>query len=98
MNRLMTVCLLSAGLVSGVHAAETMSAAPTESWTVTNYYKQTVYDPKESKIGNVDDVLIDKSRKVTGLVIGVGGSLGAGEKDVMVPFSTAKTAKKDDQW
>ena len=36
-----------------------MTAAPTESWTVTNYYKQAVYDPKESKIGDIDDVLVD---------------------------------------
>jgi sporulation protein YlmC with PRC-barrel domain len=50
-----------------------MSAAPTENWTISNYYKQSVYDPKESKIGDIDDVLIDKAGKVTGLVIGVGG-------------------------
>src|SRR6478752_7155284 len=74
------------------------AAAPPESWTVTNYYKQAVYDPKESKIGDIDDVLVDKSGKVTGLVIGVGGFLGAGEKDVIVPFTAVKTAKKNDKW
>ena len=83
---------------SATFAATTMTAAPSESWTVTNYYKQNVYDPKESKIGTVDDVLVDKSGKVTGLVIGVGGFLGAGEKDVIVPFSAVKTKKKDDTW
>jgi sporulation protein YlmC with PRC-barrel domain len=84
--------------LSGAYAATTMSAAPTESWTVSNYYKQAVYDPKESKIGDIDDVLVDKSGKVTGLVVGVGGFLGAGEKDVIVPFSAVKTTKKDDKW
>jgi len=31
-------------------------------------------------------------------VIGVGGFLGAGEKDVIVPFTAVKTAKKNDKW
>ena len=75
-----------------------MTAAPSESWTVTNYYKQAVYDPKENKIGDVDDVVVDKSGKVTGLVVGVGGFLGAGEKDVIVPFGSVKTAKRNDKW
>jgi sporulation protein YlmC with PRC-barrel domain len=83
---------------SAAYAANTMTAAPSESWTVSNYYKQNVYDPKESKIGTIDDVLMDKSGKVTGLVIGVGGFLGAGEKDVIVPFAAVKSQKKDDKW
>src|ERR1700761_1040347 len=99
MKKLLVGCALASALVSSAYAATTvMSAAPSESWTVTNYYKQAVYDPKESKIGDVDDVLMDKSGKVTGLVIGVGGFLGAGEKDVIVPFSAVKTAKKNDKW
>lgn len=56
------------------------------------------FDPKQSKIGDVDDVLVDESGKITGLVIGVGGFLGAGEKDVIVPFGSVKTAKKNDKW
>ena len=94
--KLRTILAVSAIAIGGsaAYAATTMTAAPTESWTVTNYYKQAVYDPKESKIGDVDDVLVDKSGKVTGLVIGVGGFLGAGEKDVIVPFTAVKTAKK----
>ncbi|MBR0693201.1 PRC-barrel domain-containing protein [Bradyrhizobium lablabi] len=92
-------CLVALVTVLSAHAATTvLKAAPTESWTLTNYYKQSVYDPKESKIGDVDDVLVDKSGKVTGLVIGVGGFLGVGEKDVIVPFAAVKTTKKNDKW
>jgi sporulation protein YlmC with PRC-barrel domain len=98
MNKLVMGCVLAAALFSSAYAATTMSAAPTEIWTVTNYYKQAVYDPKESKIGDIDDVLVDKSGKVTGLVIGVGGFLGAGEKDVIVPFTAVKMTKKSDKW
>lgn len=89
----------TAALVTGAHAATTtMSAAPSGSWTITDYYKQDVYDPQQSKIGSVDDVLVDKSGKITGLVIGVGGFLGAGEKDVIVPFTAVKSEKKNDRW
>lgn len=98
MKRVAIGCLIAAATVTGAYAATTMSAAPGESWTVTNYYKQDVYDPGQSKIGAVDDVLVDKSGKVTGLVIGVGGFLGAGEKDVIVPFNAVKTQKKNDKW
>src|ERR1700757_3287928 len=98
MKRLILAGVAATALVSGAYAATTMTAAPTESWTVTNYYKQAVYDPKESRIGDIDDVLVDKSGKVTGLVIGVGGFLGAGEKNVIVPFSAIKMSKRNDKW
>lgn len=98
MNKLIAGYVVAAGMMTAAHAAETMSAAPAESWTVTNYYKQSVYDPQQNKIGDIDDVLVDKSGKVNGLVIGVGGFLGAGEKDVIVPFTAVKTAKKDNKW
>ncbi|MGY4475827.1 PRC-barrel domain-containing protein [Bradyrhizobium sp. USDA 3364] len=98
MIKLIAGCIVATGMMTAAYAAETMSAAPAESWTVTNYYKQSVYDPQQNKIGDVDDVLVDKSGKVNGLVIGVGGFLGAGEKDVIVPFAAVKTAKKDNKW
>jgi sporulation protein YlmC with PRC-barrel domain len=98
MKKLAIGCVVAAAFAAASYAATTMSAAPSESWTVSNYYKQNVYDPKQSKIGTVDDVLLDKAGKVTGLVIGVGGFLGAGEKDVIVPFTAVKSEKKDDKW
>src|SRR5579871_1318647 len=99
MKRFAIVCVSAAALMAGAHAATTaMTAAPPDSFTITDYYKQDVYDPQQSKIGSVDDVLLDKSGKVTGLVIGVGGFLGAGEKDVIVPFTALKMTKKNDKW
>jgi sporulation protein YlmC with PRC-barrel domain len=99
MKKLAISFVVATATTVGAYAATmTMSAAPAESWTVTNYYKQDVYDPKEAKIGKIDDVLVDKSGKVTGLVVGVGGFLGAGEKDVIVPFTAVKHTKKDDKW
>jgi sporulation protein YlmC with PRC-barrel domain len=66
--------------------------------TVTNFYKQNVYDPADNKIGDVDDVLIDKEGRITAMIIGVGGFLGMGEKDVAVPFSSVRASEKNNKW
>src|ERR1700732_3732541 len=75
----------------------TQHAIPANSFTVTDWYKQSVYDPKDAKIGEVMDVLVDKSGKVTSLIVGVGGFLGAGEKDVAVPFQDVNATTKNNK-
>jgi sporulation protein YlmC with PRC-barrel domain len=70
-------------------------AEPANSLTVTDWYKQSVYDSSDSKIGEVKDVLVDKDGKVAALIIGVGGFFGAGEKDVSVPFSAVEMTTKN---
>jgi sporulation protein YlmC with PRC-barrel domain len=75
-----------------------LNTLPADSGTVTNYYKQDVYDPSNNKIGEVVDVLIDQGGRVNAFIIGVGGFLGAGEKDVAVPFNAVKGTKKNDKW
>ena len=63
--------------------------------TVTHWYKQSVYDPADNKIGEIMDVLVDRDGKVTVLIVGVGGFLGLGEKDVAVPFNSVRATTKD---
>jgi sporulation protein YlmC with PRC-barrel domain len=63
--------------------------------TVTDWYKQSVYDPSNSKIGEIMDVLLSSDGKVNALIVGVGGFLGMGEKDVAVPFSAVKHETRD---
>jgi hypothetical protein len=73
-------------------SAQTLSSIPSNSVTVTHWYKQNVYDPGDNKIM---DVLVDREGKATALIIGVGGFLGAGEKDVAVPFDAVRATTKD---
>jgi sporulation protein YlmC with PRC-barrel domain len=75
--------------------ARMMTTMPTDSVTVTDWYKQSVYDPNNNKIGEVMDVLVDKSGKVTSLIVGVGGFLGVDKKDVAVPFDAVHVTSKD---
>ena len=67
--------LTGAAVAQNRDAANTANAAPgaapADQFTVTNYYKQDVYDRADNKIGTVDDVLIDKQGRVTALVLGV---------------------------
>ena len=74
-----------------------MNDVPANTMTVTNYYKQAVYDPQNSRIGDVDDVLMSPDGRVNALVIGVGGFLGIGEKHVVVPFNVVKAENKDNK-
>jgi sporulation protein YlmC with PRC-barrel domain len=84
---------------SAIPNQQMLNAIPPNSTTVTNYYKQDVYDPSDKKVGAVSDVLVDRQGKVTALIVGVGGLLGAGEKDVAVPFDSVRlTTQNDNKW
>jgi sporulation protein YlmC with PRC-barrel domain len=93
------ILALGAGLIvatgSAMAATELMTSVPSNSVTVTDWYKQNVYDPQNTKIGEVMDVLVSPDGKVNSVIVGVGGFLGAGEKDVAVGFSAIKRTTKD---
>jgi sporulation protein YlmC with PRC-barrel domain len=110
LSRLLIASAVAIGVGSGAYAqqtttgistptsAQTMTSVPTDATTVTNWYKQNVYDPSENKIGEIADVLIDKSGKIEVFMVSVGGFLGVGEKDVAVPFSAIHATEKNGKW
>jgi sporulation protein YlmC with PRC-barrel domain len=87
----------SAALAVSGAKADVMTTVPSSSLTVTDWYKQDVYDQSNNKIGQVKDVLVGQDGHVSALIVGVGGFLGAGEKDVAVSFDTVKATKKDNK-
>jgi sporulation protein YlmC with PRC-barrel domain len=46
----------------------------------------TVVGPNNERVGDVNDVLLDRNGQAVAIVVGVGGFLGIGEKDVAVSF------------
>jgi hypothetical protein len=57
-------CFAQAEQTAGVAPAEqaaTLKSLPREASTVTNWYKQNVYDPLEQKIGVISDLLVGRS-------------------------------------
>jgi sporulation protein YlmC with PRC-barrel domain len=77
---------------------QVLTTLPQGVTTVTNYYKQNVYDPSDAKIGEISDVLLNKEGKVDAFMIAVGGFLGVGEKDVAIPFDAVHGTEKNGKW
>jgi len=73
----------------------TISSLPSGVLPISDYYNQSVYDAKDNKIGDINDLLLDKEGKVGAVILGVGGFLGAGEKNVAVPFNALKLTDKN---
>ena len=73
---------------------QVLASLPPDAKSIAIYYKRDVYDPSETKIGEISDVLIGKDGKVDAFVVSVGGFLGIGEKDVAVPFSAIHVVDK----
>ncbi|HEV7911490.1 MAG TPA: PRC-barrel domain-containing protein [Methylocella sp.] len=71
------------------------SSLSTTHWLASDIYKADVYDNAEDKIGVVTDLIMDNSGNVTTAVVGVGGFLGAGKKEVAVPFKDLKVVSRD---
>jgi len=57
---------------------------------------ETVMNEANESIGDVNEVLISSDGKVAAVIVGVGGFLGMGEKDVALPFENLKFAMDKD--
>jgi PRC-barrel domain protein len=55
----------------------------------------TVYSPTDEAIGDVNDVIVSRDGKVDGIVVGVGGFLGIGEKDVAIEMAKIKMTETE---
>jgi hypothetical protein len=55
----------------------------------------TVYNPQDESIGDVNDVIVSRDGKVDGIVVGVGGFLGVGEKDVAIKMDQIQMTDTD---
>src|SRR6202043_1025449 len=74
------------------HAAETKSpkfiqAQGTDKWAFSRFKGTDVLGPDNAKVGSVSDLLFDKNGKIDGFIVGVGGFLGIGEKNVAIDMS-----------
>jgi sporulation protein YlmC with PRC-barrel domain len=67
-------------------------AAMTKSdlWRSSKLIGLNVYNDQNEKLGDIKEILLDRSGKVAGVVVGVGGFLGMGEHDIMVEMSKLK--------
>jgi sporulation protein YlmC with PRC-barrel domain len=54
-----------------------------------------VVSANNESIGDINDVIVDRQGQAVAAVVGVGGFLGIGEKDVAVPFASLEFATRD---
>ena len=71
-----------------------------DQWVFTKFRGTDVVGPDNASIGSVNDLLFDDSGKIIGVVIGVGGFLGIGTKNVAIDMGAfnvvpAESGSKD---
>ena len=99
-SRYLASALLITALSTSMATAQTATTrteAPAASathregeWRASKLVGVDVYNEANEKIGDINDVILDKSGKVANVIIGVGGFLGMGEHDVAVAFDKLK--------
>jgi sporulation protein YlmC with PRC-barrel domain len=80
-------------------AADAPTLTPDEPTIATAFMGRSVYaseNPDSDNIGEVNDLIIGSDGKITHAVVGVGGFLGIGEKDVSVPFDQLQVVQTGD--
>ncbi|MEZ5774616.1 MAG: PRC-barrel domain-containing protein [Hyphomicrobiaceae bacterium] len=64
-------------------------------WMASKMIGKTVYSTGGENIGDISDFVVDKSGRVSAVVIGVGGFLGLGEKNVAVALDRLNNVDTD---
>ena len=99
-SKCLAIALLAAATVTGPASAQTATnqvdsttSATTHKegeWRGSKLVGVDVYNETNEKIGDINDVILDRSGKVANVVLGVGGVLGLGEHYVAVAFDKLK--------
>jgi hypothetical protein len=68
-------------------SAKFVASQSTDQLVFSKFKGSDVVGPNDESIGGVNDLLFDKSGKILGVVVGVGGFLGIGQKNVAMEMS-----------
>ena len=60
------------------------------NWRASKLMGLDVYNEANEKLGDINELILDKNGKVNAVVIGVGGFLGMGEHDIAVTMDKLK--------
>jgi hypothetical protein len=86
----------SASTASPAGKAQFVTKQTSDQWLASKFKGTDVIGADDAKIGDVSDILFAKDNKVLAYIVGVGGFLGIGAKDVAVdPASFQTVAGKD---
>jgi len=86
----------SASNAASPATANFITAQTSDQWVSSKFIGTDVVGNDNEKIGDVSDVLFDKNGTILGYVVGVGGFLGIGAKDVALAPSSFETVPASD--
>jgi sporulation protein YlmC with PRC-barrel domain len=100
-SRYLAAALLTTALMTGVASAQTATTKTTTvestasmhhdgEWRASKLVGVDVYNDANEKVGDIEEVILDKSGKVANVILGVGGFLGMGTHYVAVGFDKLK--------
>jgi sporulation protein YlmC with PRC-barrel domain len=73
---------------SSATSGQFMTKMETNQIMASDLIGTRVVSANNESIGDINDVIVDRNGQVMAAVVGVGGFLGIGEKDVAVPFKS----------
>jgi sporulation protein YlmC with PRC-barrel domain len=94
-SKYLAAALLGTALLTGAAYAQTATTDRSNintavhkdgQWRASKLIGVNVYNDNNEKIGDIEELIVDKSGKVENVVLGVGGFLGMGEHYVAVPM------------
>jgi hypothetical protein len=68
-----------------------------DQWLATKFKGTDVIGSNNEKIGDVNDLLIDQNGRIVAYIVGVGGFLGIGQKDVALAPAAFQVQPKTDR-
>ncbi|MDA9497757.1 PRC-barrel domain-containing protein [Bradyrhizobium sp. CCBAU 11357] len=106
MKTTFAAALIGSALISGAALAQSAQpadqAAPAatarpadkmmlkDNWRASKLMGLNVYNEANEKLGDINELLVDKNGKINAVVIGIGGFLGMGEHDIAVSIDKLK--------
>src|SRR5438045_1653313 len=78
--------LIASGLMVGTALAQSASG----QWRTSKLIGVNIYNDSNEKLGSIDELITDKQGKISKVIIGVGGFLGVGQRDIAVNFDQLK--------
>jgi sporulation protein YlmC with PRC-barrel domain len=76
---------------------EFLTTMPSNALLISNLYDRNVYDTSENKLGEIKDIVLDRTGTVSAVIVSVGGFLGMGEKDVAVAFDAVHVTQRNNK-
>jgi hypothetical protein len=95
---LSVIMAVAAGNVAAQVAGSTTIGVPateittlTKGWSAKNQILgKLVYNEQDEEVGQVEDIIVAPDKAISYAILGVGGFLGLGERNVVIPFTQLK--------